>query len=152
MEKKTIILDCDCGGGGEFFYISLEEPLKLSDSNDIYIESFTTFDCVTSRTEQGETSKDDNIGFLIGFDQFSIKSVSNNKLINNKIFIPNEQSSNTPESISKSHKGSKLNYVRPIRPTTITQLSGKITLLDGSTSIFNNSAGRFILEILLVSK
>ena len=67
-----------------------------------------------------------------------------------KLFIPNEQSA-TGTGKTKTHKGKKMNYICKVEPTRIQTINGTITLLDGSSDIFDGSdGGRIIIELILI--
>ena len=143
--KQSIVLDIECGQTINFNE-NLIEPLIIDKVSDIYLDSITTYDCVKSVTSEA------NIGFLLTLDNFSIKSVSNNSSANRAFFIPNEQNIKASEnaSIGRTHKGKKLNYVTTIQPMKLSNISGKLTLLDGSASPFNSGDGRFILDLTII--
>tara|TARA_Y100000817_G_C16854268_1_gene543369 strand:- start:874 stop:1392 length:519 start_codon:yes stop_codon:yes gene_type:complete len=161
-DKISLILDIKAGIATEFS-IHLIDPLKLDRDYDIYLESFTTFRCKSSNNKS-------NIGFIIYFDQWNIKTMSNNSFLNQGLFIPNEQSKLPPAEKfgppeGKIHNGKVLNYITTVQPEDITNISGKITLLDGISTIFdtvpqsdppddppNSEDGRCIIELLFVAK
>lgn len=142
--KKTLVLDSETLGTTTTFTKPLTEPLKIDAVTDVYLDSFTTFKCKTS---------DDNTeaGFLLNINEFNSNVATNNSLFSNTIFIPNEQSTASDPSITKTHKGKKLNYVGYLLPQNIHRLTGTITALDGSTTM-GVSGFRFIAEFVLITR
>ena len=142
--KKTLVLDSgEIGVGTEFSTSNdLTEPLKIDAVTDIYLDSFTTFNCVHSNGFNES-------GFLLTINEFNNNVATNNSLFSNSIFIPNEQS--TASSTAKTHKGKKLNYVGYLLPQNIHKLTGKVTALNGSATM--GAAGfRFIAEFVLITR
>ena len=125
------------------YKLTLQEKFRIDKKSDIYLDSFTTFNSVAN------TSKND-IGFLLSIDEFNNNnSFSNTPNIHNKIFIPNDA---TTEGLTVTHKGKKLNYIGTINPIEITELNITLTTLDATTGIFNAAAGnsRFIMELIFI--
>ena len=125
--------------------LTLQEKFRIDKKCDIYLDSFTTLDCLDNTTSN-------TLGFLISFDEFSINnSYSNTSGIHNKLFIPNDSSD---DSTAKStvHKGKKLNYVATINPMEITTLNITITALNGTTMFFPHSrtSSRFLMELIFM--
>lgn len=149
-ETHSLVIDVECGTTVNF-NVSLIEPLIVDKHSDVYLDSLSTFHCKTSDAK-------DEIGFLLSIDDFPIKTTSNNSLINRALYIPNEQTtvdSTTPSdgpSLGRSHKGKKLNYICTINPTKITKVSGKLTLIDGSSSPFDGADGRFVLDLAIIPR
>lgn len=143
-ETHSLVIDVECGETVKFD-APLIEPLIVDKQSDVYLDSLSTFHCKTCDSK-GE------MGFLLSLDNFPIKTASNNAIINRSLYIPNEQSSETNPSIARSHKGKKLNYICTINPTKITKVSGKLTLLDGSTSPFAGEDGRFVLDLAIIPR
>tara|TARA_B100000214_G_scaffold375004_1_gene359582 strand:- start:474 stop:968 length:495 start_codon:yes stop_codon:yes gene_type:complete len=143
-ETQSIILDVECGTTITFNE-TLDEPLIIDKPSDVYLDALTTFLCKTTDSE-GE------MGFLLRIDDFPIKTVSNNSSANRALFIPNEQTTDGNPSKGKTHKGKKLNYICSINPQKITKLSGKLTLINGSTTPFSGDDGRFILDLSIIPR
>jgi len=143
-QRKSIILDVSIGTNLTFNE-TLHEPLKIDKLSDIYLEAFTTFQPKTG----GDKTK---IGFLLNINEFNINTNSNNSKAYNSIFIPNDQTTVSDPALVRTHKGKKLNYICSINPETISKLSGSLTLLDGSTTIFASTNGRFIAEFVIVAR
>jgi hypothetical protein len=138
---KTLILD-EAIGSNSNFDVELFEPLIVDKLSDIYLDSFTTFDSVANTSVA-------NISFLLQLDQFNIQSNCNIESKSfNKLIIPNESGS-TGKCVL--HKSKKMNYICSINPTKIHNLSGKITLIDGTTVAFDSN-GKFIAEFVIVAR
>jgi len=147
-ETHSLVLDVECGTTVTFDEAVIE-PLIVDKQSDLYLDSLSTFECKTSDSK-GE------MGFLLSLDNFPIKTASNNATINRSLYIPNEQSTSVNAlagpAIGRSHKGKKLNYICTINPTKITKVSGKLTLLDGTTTPFLGADGRFILDLAIIPR
>ena len=143
-ETHSLVLDVECGTTITFNE-PLIEPLIIDKQSDVYLDSLSTFHCYTSNTEN-------KMGFLLSLDDFPIKTTSNNSYINRSLYIPNEQTTDQNPSLSRSHKGKKLNYICTINPTKITKLSGKLTMIDGSSSPFAGNDGRFVLDLAIIPR
>ena len=165
--KKTLILDViitDATGGKGVapptFNLNLPESLIIDKLSDIYLDSFTT-----TRFKGNGGQHTSNMGFLLKIDQFNIQSIVATNLsvtptsedttysnrVNSSIFIPNESTGESDVTDTVSHKGKKMNYVCSINPCKLTNISGSITNLKG-TSIFNESTSRFILEFVIIAR
>ena len=126
------------------FNLSLHEPLKIDKLSDVFLDSFTTYNCLPATGAVGR------MAFLLGIDEFNINSNSaGNSSAFNKVMIPNSQ--NTGTTLVTTHKNKKFNYICSINPTTISSVNGSVTLIDGSTAAFA-SAGRFIAEFVFVAR
>ena len=142
VERKSLIIDVNIGSTATTFSVSLHEPLKIDKLSDIYLDTFSTKNC----TENTDTNA---MAFLLGINEFNINSNSGgNAKAFNKILIPN--SSSTTGVHIATHKDKKFNYVCSINPTTLSQINGTITNLDGG-SIFDASS-RFIAEFIIVAR
>ena len=143
-ETQSMVLDVECGTTPTFGE-TLVEPIIIDKQSDVYLDSLTTFQCKTSDVKA-------EMGFLLSIDDFPIKTASNNSSINRSLYIPNEQTTASDPSLARSHKGKKLNYICTINPIKITKLSGKLTLLDGSTTPFSSGNGRFVLDLAIIPR
>ena len=152
-EKRTIVLDVvddDLTMGttpltvaGNEFNVKLHEPLRIDRLSDVYLDSFITFDSDVNSSK--ETS-----AFVLSINEFNIQSNSNSSDIFNNIIIFNNT---TVAAASVLHKSKKFNYICSINPSTLTQLSGNITFLDGTTKAFTTTAdARFIAEFMIVAR
>lgn len=156
-ERKTLIIDSINNKlvNNINFTTELTEPLIVDKLSDIYLESFTTFNCSSNSSQE-------NMCFLLDIEQFNINSNcafnasknssgiphnSSGTYSFNRIIIPNE---NTGGSNTHIHKSKKLNYICSINPMRISNINGKVTNLD-NTFIFDSN-GRFILELVIVAR
>lgn len=154
VERKSMILDIQQGKDGDVttFSFNLQEPLRIDKLSDMYLDSFTTLNCVLGTTA-------DATGFILKLDQFNINTgcastdnTSAQRLINS-VFIPNE--SNNPHEVNSVvvHKSKKYNYICNVNPTKIFTISGSITLLDGINPVITTGeAGRIIAEFVFISR
>tara|TARA_B110000285_G_C15121679_1_gene617571 strand:+ start:1813 stop:2316 length:504 start_codon:yes stop_codon:yes gene_type:complete len=149
LDRQTIILDIVKADGAGVeklnFSIDLMEALNIDKKYNLFLDSITTYNCV-------QNNSTNTMGFLLSINNFNILS-SSNQQISRKLFIPNEQSG-TAADTTKTHKGKKMNYICRVEPTRIQNINGSITLLDGSTDIFDNGGaddgGRIIIELILI--
>lgn len=144
VERTSLIIDVDKDlTGTNDFSVPLHEPLKIDKLSDIYLDTFTTKHCDINTGAN-------NMAFLLGINEFNINSNSGgNAKAFNKILIPN--SSSAGGNVIITHKDKKFNYVCSINPTTLSQISGTISDLNGGF-IFDNSASRFIAEFIIVAR
>ena len=149
IQKKTLILDVNVAELiDNTFNKSLVEPLSINKESDIYLDSFTTYDALQNKNLGADNT---NMGFLLKINEFNIQTISTVHDQNGKIIIPNDEENNG-KSV-KVHKGKKLNYICSINPITISSMSGSITKLNGSGTMFGGGdTGRFIAEFVIVSK
>ncbi len=127
--------------GKEFteFSVKLVEPLRIDKTSDVYLDSFTSHNAISSYAG-GADDRDKNMAILLTINEFQTDSnyasnlnTDTNKVDTTKmgaIIIPNAaDGSATNPTIHKGyrHKLSKFNWVCKLEPTTITKLSGKIT-------------------------
>ena len=132
------------------FVFNLQEPLIIDRLCDIYLEHFTTFNCVQNDAVA-------NMYFILKIDQFHNENSSNDSYLQNSLVIPNEA---TETGKTQTHKSKKLNYICSINPTKLTKISGSITLKDGSSSIIhsenngdeNTALGAFTFEFLFIPR
>ena len=140
-KRRMLIIDLDDSdnthlGGGTEFNIKLYEPFKIDKKSEIYLDNFTTFNSNLAFDYK-------NIAFLLKIKEFNmnigVASNTNNSNIYNSIVIPNDNTSVLNYHTAVSHKSKKFNYVCDINPTTITNITGSITNLEGEP-IFHNSS------------
>lgn len=147
-QTQSLVLDVTCGQDINFNE-KLIEPLIVDKQSNVYLDALSTYHCLTSDTQS-------KLGFLLTIDDFPIKTASNSSTINRSLYIPNEQTTAGGPELGRSHKGKKLNYICTINPSKITKVSGKLTLLDGSSSPFTNHGdvdskkGRFVLDLAII--
>jgi hypothetical protein len=143
--RKTLIIDSGTINADKTFSLTLQEPFIIDKLSDIYLESFTTFKALNS----GAATQ--NMGFILGIDQFNIQNNTTNKHLFKKIYIPNEALA----ADTYTHKAKKLNYICQINPTKLKNITGTITdcNIDGGSLLANlASGGRFIAEFVIVSR
>ena len=119
------------------------KKIIIDKQSDIYLNSFTTLNCEANTTNN--TS-----GFIIDIDEIKIQSYSNNNNLSfNKVLIPNKASTNT---MTRTHKDKKLNYICSINPCQIYSFTINTTFLDTS-NIFSTTnppnGGKYILELFI---
>ena len=139
---------------------TLQEPLIIDRLSDIYLESFLTFHDNPqdgSTTGPGLDLNDDGGGdildrsaFVLKINEFNNQGNSNEGNIFNKIVIPHEIP-NQSEAFRKAHKSRKLNYICSMNPTTLSNLTGTITALDGTTGLFRQN-DMFLAEFVIVAR
>jgi len=153
-ESQSLVIDVDrtspAAGDSVEFKVKLVEPLIIDKQSNVYLDSLTTFKCLQSK----EISK---MGFLLSIDDFPIKTASNNENANRSLYIPNEQtgddeSDESGKGEARSHKGKKMNFVCTINPMKITNISGKLSSLNGSTPLFADDSGRFIIDLSITPR
>ena len=149
-EKKNLLIDHKIGTSTDEITLPLFEPLKIDKLSDVFIESFTTHHALANTNVE-------TIAFVVDIKEFNVNTSTNlystgTTVTNtfNKIIIPNEAT--TASAVTKVHKGRKLNYVCTLNPTTIANLTIKITDLAGSASMFGDSTGRILFELIIVSR
>ena len=142
QEMMSLVIDVDINTGTSIS-VTLNEPFIIDKLCNVYLDGFTTFHCNTSDSEN-------EMAFVLSIDQFNIRTTSNTAAYNGTITIPNEQSTASEPQIVRVHKGKKFNYICQINPQKLTQITGKITAIDGTTTMFAN-AGRIIIEFLFVA-
>ena len=143
VERKTITLDVTIGAVTTTFSKTLIEPFKIDKLCDVYLDSFVTFDSKNNKAA-------DQMAFLLGINEFSIQSNSNESKSFNKIVIPNT-TTDAAGSTTNVHKGKKFNYICSIKPTTLSSLNGTLTDLAGSTMGID-AHFRFIAELVFVPR
>ena len=142
QEMQSLVIDVDINTGTSIS-VTLNEPFIIDKMCNVYLDGFTTFHCNTSDSEN-------EMAFVLSIDQFNIRTTSNTAAYNGTITIPNEQSTASEPQIVRVHKGKKFNYICQINPQKLTQITGKITAIDGTTTMFT-SAGRIIIEFLFIA-
>ena len=144
-ERKSLVIKMNLGTSTDPTPINLIEPLIIDKLSDVYLDSFTTYYVKTANSAN-------EIGFILDIDKFNIKTSSNAEEIFNKIFIPNEQTSDSDPEIGKVHKGKKLNYICSINPCKLSQLSYTLTLLNGTTTVAANTDFVAYAEFVIVAR
>ena len=144
-ERKTLIIDQDPAGQTPQV-VNLFEPLIIDKLSDVYLESFTTHG---ARKNNADVSGSYS-AFVVDIKEFNINSNSNTEHLYNKIVIPNEEETE-PHAVTV-HKSKKLNYICSINPTKLSRLNITITGLSESVPMFHSEYGRYILELLFISR
>ena len=128
------------------FRTKLQEPLRIDSLCDVYLDCYTTFDCVRNN-DSGV------IAHVINIDQLPIQTASNHPRLHRALVIPNENHSGG----LTIHKGLKSNYVCQMNPQTLDHISGSIRnvgirVSSDIDSMSNDDTYRVIMEFLFVSR
>tara|TARA_Y100000590_G_scaffold469232_1_gene655678 strand:- start:7808 stop:8386 length:579 start_codon:yes stop_codon:yes gene_type:complete len=160
-EKKNLVIDYKqdlWDIASSTLSLPLFEPLIIDKLSDVYIETFTTFNALSG---DYPAYNGDKSAFVVDIKEFNINTSTNRYVDNgspqaqtnifNKIVIPNEGEGGGTTSTGKTkiHKGRKLNYVCTLNPSTISNLTIKITDLPGTGHMFGNN-GRIIFEFVII--
>jgi len=138
---------------------TLQEPLIIDRLSDIYLESFLTFhdnpqdgSATTPGLNLNNTGGNilDRSAFVLKINEFNNQGNSNEGNTFNKIVIPHEIP-NQEDAFRKAHKSRKLNYICSMNPTTLSNLTGTITALDGTTGLFRTD-DMFLAEFVIVAR
>ena len=158
-DRKTLILDVadtasikPLSTAGEFS-VELFEPLIVDKLSDIYLDSFMTHNSQICHTG-------DKMAFSLQINEFNVNSnvassapagTTGGQHIFNRIIIPNEHNDITDVHSCVVHKGKKLNYVWSINPCKLSNISGKITDLNGKSMYGNleNTDGGILYYVQL---
>ena len=149
VERKSLIIDKDIGTSKTSFSVPLQEPLKIDKHCDVYLDTFTTWNC-----KSGSNSAEDT-AFLLNINELNIHTDSNQSKSFHKIVIPNSQSATSNLNAAVTHKNKKFNYICSINPTTLSQINGTLTNLANGTimeATSGSSKGRFIAELVFISR
>lgn len=120
--------------------------LKTDRIYDVYLESLTTFNCVTNSVK-------DTMAYVLQLNDWNVDNHSNLSSISQGIIIPNEC---TTLATTTTHKAKKLNYITRLTPDNITEISGKISTMNGgvifpsTNETYNGS--RIIIELILIPR
>ena len=95
--------------------------------------------------------------WAVSAENFNFSVLCNNENANRSLYIPNEQtgddeSDESGKGEARSHKGKKMNFVCTINPMKITNISGKLSSLNGSTPLFADDSGRFIIDLSITPR
>tara|TARA_B100001123_G_scaffold380510_1_gene450168 strand:+ start:48 stop:902 length:855 start_codon:yes stop_codon:yes gene_type:complete len=140
--KKTLVIDYDDTledhlGAGTEFSIDLREPLIIDKHSEVYLDNFLTFNC-----NLGDTHN--QAAFCLKINEFKmntgIASKTSEDTITDSIIIPNDNNNIDNYFGTVVHKGKKFNYICDINPQTISQITGKITDLDGNPIFHGDNA------------
>jgi hypothetical protein len=142
-DKKTLIVDvADSGTDNPLstateFSVDLFEPLIIDKLSDVYLDNFTTYNSLLC-------DKNDRSTFSLSINEFNVNSnvasSGGGQNMFNKVLIPNEHNNVDNAYSAVIHKGKKMNYVCSINPGRLSNISGKISDLGGS-SMFSTGNG-----------
>lgn len=158
-DKKTFILKWVATSGNDTeINETLQEPLRIDRLSDIYLESFLTWHDDTNHDNglnlDDTTNLLDRSAFVLKINEFnnqgnSAESSTTGNLFN-KIIIPHVIPSGQ-SNYRKIHKSRKLNYICSMNPIKLSNLTGTITALDGSTGLFNTN-DMFLAEFVIIPR
>lgn len=136
--------------------LSLTEPLKIDILSDIYLDNFTTFHNASNAPQFNAPAKS---AFVLNINEFNTQSNiagednDKRKDIFNNIVIPSDAlTNNAADTVTKSHKSKKMNYICSINPTKINKITGSITDLDGGNIFGGNASDMFLAEFVFVAR
>jgi hypothetical protein len=155
--KKTLIVRWHSSVGEQKkIDLSLTEPLKIDVLSDIYLDNFTTFHNASNVPEFNSPEKS---AFVLNINEFNTQSNvaggdnDKRKDIFNNIVIPSDAlTNNDADTVTKSHKSKKMNYICSINPTKINKITGSITDLDGGNIFGENASDMFLAEFVFVAR
>lgn len=155
--KKTLLVRWHSSGADQSkIDLSLTEPLKIDVLSDIYLDNFTTFHNASADATFNTPEKS---AFVLNINEFNTQSnvagEDNNKRkdIFNNIIIPSDAlTNNTADTVTKSHKSKKMNYICSINPTKINKITGSITDLNGGDIFGANTNDMFLAEFVFVAR
>ena len=122
----------------------LYEPITIDALSDVYIDSFIS--------NNGATTTADAAVFILGVDEFNIRSVSNDPRYNNKVIIPNTTNETAVPGKTIAHRATKFNYVGTINPCTLTKLTVSLTDNKITPGPVDSSNGHFWITFVIVAK
>tara|TARA_A200000113_G_scaffold110446_1_gene99134 strand:- start:8163 stop:8687 length:525 start_codon:yes stop_codon:yes gene_type:complete len=155
--KKTLLVRWHSGGADkQTIDLSLTEPLKIDILSDIYLDNFTTFHNASNDPQFNAPEKS---AFVLNINEFNTQSNiaggdnDKRKDIFNNIVIPSDAlTNNAADTVTKSHKSKKMNYICSINPTTFTKITGKITDLNGGDIFGVSTNDMFLAEFVFVAR
>ncbi len=137
--KKTLIIQYDAANTSQ--RIDLQEPLKIDQLSDIYLDSF-----ITGHTASAAAAGAKEM-FILGVSEFNIQSISSESKYNNKVIIPNTRGGETQVTV---HRANKFNFISTINPTTLSQLN--ITLTDDDGAQIHSSSETIWMTFIIVAR
>jgi len=147
-ERKSFIIKADPAQTG-VFNVTLHEPLRIDSLSDIFLENFTTFHSTADHPPATLPCS----AYVLKFNEFNHQGNSTDSNSFNSLIIPNENTGAPTANTRKIHKGKKLNFVASINPTTLTNISGTITDLDGEiNTMFDTAGDMFLAEFVIVAR
>ena len=139
--------------------LDLFEPFKIDTLCDVYLDNFKTFHSVAALVPFNTPAQS---AFVLKINEFNIQSnvagngdptSENRQNIFNNIVIPADAlSNNATNTVTKSHKSKKMNYICSINPTIIEKITGSITDLDGQPIFSGNINDMFLAEFVFVAR
>lgn len=139
-EKQLININLDSSVTSKKY--DLQEPIIIDRLSDIYLDSF-----ISNNITQSDSSH--NI-LILGVKEFNIKAVSSDPKYNNKIIIPNTNSSAASVNTTIAHRATKFNFVANINPIKLTSL--EISLTDNATTPAAWGSGDFWVTFMIVPR
>ena len=154
-DKKTFILKWIAGSANDTeINETLQEPLIIDCLSDIYLESFLTFHANTNADNglnlDSATNLSDRSAFVLKINEFNNQGNSSEANTFNKIVIPHVIEAGET-NYRKNHKSRKLNYICSMNPIKLSNLTGTITALDGSTGLFDTN-DMFLAEFVIIPR
>ncbi len=171
LQKKNITLDTDYLQGSTrdvpigpslgqtSFRVSLDNPLRIDKTSEIYIDNVYIFNKGTT-----DLTSLNYIPFAIDFVSFPKVTSSNNSYLNGKtLLVLDEDIENATKKVV-TLKNKKLNYVTTINPMEISDIEFTLERLDHDTttptSLFSNGSGtafdkthiRIIIELVVITQ
>ena len=171
LQKKNITLDTDYLQGSTrdvpigpslgqtSFRVSLDNPLRIDKTSEIYIDNVYIFNKGTT-----DLTSLNYIPFAIDFISFPKVTSSNNSYLNGKtLLVLDEDIENATKKVV-TLKNKKLNYVTTINPMEISDIEFTLERLDHDTttptSLFSNGSGtafdkthiRIIIELVVITQ
>ena len=126
----TLFIKNDTNSNGDriSFKCNLDEPLRVSNLADVFLDSFVTYDLGTGSAN----TLPNKSFFLLRINEFDIKSKSNIQIFRGAILVPNEIRDGDTVA-TRVHKGRKMNYMTTINSGTYHTISGTLTDIAGHT-------------------
>lgn len=172
LQKKNITLDTDYLQGSTrdvpigpslgqtSFRVSLDNPLRIDKTSEIYIDNVYIFNKGTT-----DLRSLNYIPFAIDFTSFPKVTSSNNSYLNGKtlLVLDDDIGDSTAKKVV-TLKNKKLNYVTTINPMEISDIEFTLERLDhdttSPTSVFSNGSGttfdgthlRIIIELVVITQ
>ena len=139
-EKQLININLDSSVTSKKYV--LQEPIIIDRLSDIYLDSF-----ISNNITQSDSSH--NI-LILGVKEFNIKAVSSEPKYNNKIIIPNTNSSVASDNTTIAHRATKFNFIANINPIKLTSL--EISLTDNANTPVAWGSGDFWVTFMIVPR
>lgn len=134
------------------FRAKLDDTVKIEKLTDVYLRSFSIIGATTNL----------NAGyFCIGIEEFSIRTLSNNPNMKNKIIIKNTNTTDSATAVMSVNYPSMSNFVTTINPISLFNLNFTLTnennesADNGNAKVFHTqttNTNRVVLEFEFVSR